>query len=269
MSFFQKPIGATLLLGTALGTPYVLFETESGTQLRQAVSSGSDSIAARDPGIPPAPTSFPQSAAIPNTGMPYTGMPNTGMLNAGQTNQSPFESVVDPRMQQALPTLIAQPPIDLRQVIRFDISPDFVYRNFPRVSTVLSELNYDGLRVPLVSGTQAHDVAGSLTYYFDINKNVRRIQFQGVTGDATPLTQLMIQHYRLNPERSLGGQLLTMRWNNRVTSFIHIAPAPVVSAQQPNARFAFFMEINKPSEQYGLSNDATAMLQQAQAAQRW
>jgi hypothetical protein len=130
-------------------------------------------------------------------------------------------------------------------------------------------LSLDGLRVPLISGTQPYDVAGSLTYFFDTNKTVRRIQFQGVTGDEGPLMQLMIQHYRLVPERSLGGQLLTMRWNNRVTSFIHIAPAPVVSAQQPNARFAFFMEINKPTDHYGLSQQASQMLMQAQAAQRW
>ncbi|MFM7926223.1 MAG: DUF6690 family protein, partial [Pirellula sp.] len=26
---------------------------------------------------------------------------------------------------------------------------------------------------------------------------MRRIQFQGVTGDARPLVQLMVQHYRL------------------------------------------------------------------------
>jgi hypothetical protein len=226
MSFFQKPLGATLLLGTALGTPYVLFETESGTQLRQAVSTG----------VP---------SETPSTESTWVEL---------DSNSNPKSNLVSPEIGPYRPVPpgenwagVAQLPIDLRQVIRFDVTPDFVFQNFPRVSTVLSDLNFDGLRVPLISGTQPFDVAGSLTYYFDINKSVRRIQFQGVTGDPGPLTQLMIQHYRLNPEKSLGGQLLTMRWNNRVTSFIHIAPAPVVSAQQPNARFAFFMEINKPA----------------------
>lgn len=248
MSFFQKPLGATLLLGTALGTPYVLFETESGTQLRQAV-------APELPSQNPSPQNDwgdlgPDSSPKPN--VPYPQIePN---------RQAP---------QGANWISAVQPPIDLRQVIRFDIPPDFVYQNFPRVSTVLSDLSFDGLRVPLVSGTQAYDVAGSLTYYFDVNKSVRRIQFQGVTGDPGPLTQLMIQHFRLTPQKSLGGQLLTMSWNNRVTSFIHIAPAPVVSAQEPNARFAFFMEINKPADHYGLSAQASQMLMQAQAAQRW
>ena len=38
MTFFQKPLGATLLLGSALGTPYILFETEPGEQIRRAVA---------------------------------------------------------------------------------------------------------------------------------------------------------------------------------------------------------------------------------------
>jgi hypothetical protein len=244
MSFFQKPIGATLLLGTALGTPYLLYETEPGVQLRRAVSSEQ---AVR---IETEPESDSFAVATNPSADGVSAEPRVG---AGSVSSD----------------LAYQRPIDLRNVIRFDVTPDFVYRNFPRVSTVLSDLNYDGLRVSLVSGTQSYDVAGSLTYYFDSSKSLRRIQYQGVTGDSNPLVQLMIQHYRLNPERSLGGQLLTMRWNNRITSFIHVAPAPVVTAEQPNARFAFFLEINKPSDHYGLSQEATATLAQAQAAERW
>jgi hypothetical protein len=251
MSFFQKPMGATLLLGTALGTPYLLYETEPGIQLRKSVSL--------DEGSSVVIVGTTESAAASG--------PFETVLAPQSVNPHPdeFRSGAGDRIAN----IAYQMPIDLRSVIRFDVTPDFVYRNFPRVSTVLSDLSYDGLRVPLVSGTQPYDVAGSLTYYFDNNKSVRRIQFQGVTGEADPLVQLMIQHYRLSPERSLGGQLLTMRWNNRITSFMHVAPAPVVTAQEPNARFAFFLEINKPSDYYGLSQEAILMLTQAQAAQRW
>lgn len=246
MSFFQKPIGATMLLGTALGTPYLLYETEPGIQLRRAVSSEQVGRIEIEPE-----SDNSLSSVKPSADGIYAGANIGAGVGAGRTD------------------VAYQPPIDLRNVIRFDVTPDFVYRNFNRVTTVLSDLSYDGLRVPLVSGTQSYDVAGSLTYYFDNNKTIRRIQFQGVTGDAGPLVQLMVQHYRLNPERSLGGQLFTMRWNNRVTSFMHVAPAPVVTAQEPNARFAFFLEINKPSDHYGLSQEAAMMLGQAQAAERW
>jgi hypothetical protein len=248
MTFFQKPLGATLLLGTALGTPYVLFETKPGEQIRRAVAFEEESFE----------FDALQEASVEQASVDILPREST-----------PRPVVVQRGFQDLPPVSNPQPPIDLRQVLRFDIDPDFVYRSFPRVSTVLSDLSLDGLRVPLVSGTQVYDVAGSLTYYFDINKSVRRIQMQGVTGDARGLIDLMVQHYRLNPERSLGGQLLTTRWNNRVTSFMHVAPAPVVTSESPHARFAFYLEINPPADQYGLSQEATQMLVQAQAAQRW
>ena len=242
MTFFQKPLGATLLLGSALGTPYLLFETQPGEQIRRAVAFEE-----------PSPRNAPlESPTVENLQNPVS--PPSVRLSG-----------LDP----LTPASDFQPPIDLREVLRFDIDPDFVYRRFSRVSTVLSDLSLDGLRVPLVSGTQAYDVAGSLTYYFDINKKLRRIQMQGVTGDARGLIELMVQHYRLAPEPSLGGQLLTTRWNNRVTSFMHVAPAPVVTSASPNARFAFYLEINPPADRYGLSQEAMQMLVQAQAAKRW
>ena len=252
MTFFQKPLGATLLLGSALGTPYILFETEPGEQIRRAVAFEATSL----------------EMTPPENTQPVNALPERLMLESLQNPVLP-PSVRLSGLDPLAPASDFQPPIDLREVLRFDIDPDFVYRRFARVSTVLSDLSLDGLRVPLVSGTQAYDVAGSLTYYFDINKTLRRIQMQGVTGDARGLIELMVQHYRLHAEPSLGGQLLTTRWNNRVTSFMHVAPAPVVTSASPNARFAFYLEINPPADRYGLSQEAMQMLVQAQAAKRW
>ena len=267
MTFFQKPLGATLLLGSALGTPYILFETEPGEQIRRAVA-----FEAISPENAPPENAPPVNALLENPmlGNPMLGNPMLGnpMLDSLQNPVLP-PSVRLSGLDPLAPASDFQAPIDLREVLRFDIDPDFVFRRFARVSTVLSDLSLDGLRVPLVSGTQAYDVAGSLTYYFDINKKLRRIQMQGVTGDARGLIELMVQHYRLGPEPSLGGQLLTTRWNNRVTSFMHVAPAPVVTSASPNARFAFYLEINPPADRYGLSQEAMQMLVQAQAAKRW
>jgi hypothetical protein len=256
MTFFQKPLGATLLLGSALGTPYILFETEPGEQIRRAVAF--EAIL---------PENVSPENVSPDNAPPLNALLENPMLSLQNPVLTP--SVRLSGLDPLAPVSDFQPPIDLREVLRFDIDPDFVFRRFARVSTVLSDLSFDGLRVPLVSGTQAYDVAGSLTYYFDINKKLRRIQMQGVTGDARGLIELMVQHYRLGPEPSLGGQLLTTRWNNRVTSFMHVAPAPVVTSASPNARFAFYLEINPPADRYGLSQEAMQMLVQAQAAKRW
>jgi hypothetical protein len=262
MTFFQKPLGATLLLGSALGTPYILFETEPGEQIRRAVAFEAISPENVSPENAPPMNAPPMNAPLES---PILQSPMLESLQNPVLPPSVRLSGLDP----LAPASDFQPPIDLREVLRFDIDPGFVFRRFARVSTVLSDLSLDGLRVPLVSGTQAYDVAGSLTYYFDINKKLRRIQMQGVTGDARGLIELMVQHYRLGPEPSLGGQLLTTRWNNRVTSFMHVAPAPVVTSASPNARFAFYLEINPPADRYGLSQEAMQMLVQAQAAKRW
>jgi hypothetical protein len=169
MTFFQKPLGATLLLGSALGTPYILFETEPGEQIRRAVA-----FEAISPENAPPVNAPPVNALLENPmlGNPMLGNPMLESLQNPVLPPSVRLSGLDP----LAPASDFQPPIDLREVLRFDIDPDFVFRRFAMVSTVLSDLSLDGLRVPLVSGTQAYDVAGSLTYYFDINKMLRRIQ---------------------------------------------------------------------------------------------
>ena len=126
-------MGATLLLGTALGTPYLLYETEPGIQLRKSVSL--------DEGSSVVIVGTTESAAASG--------PFETVLAPQSVNPHPDESRSGTGDRVAN---VAHPmPIDLRSVIRFDVTPDFVYRNFPRVSTVLSDLNYDGLRVPLAS----------------------------------------------------------------------------------------------------------------------
>jgi hypothetical protein len=144
-----------------------------------------------------------------------------------------------------------------------------VTQRFSRVTTVLSNVQMDGLRVPVVTGTLPTDIAGTLTYYFDANKTVQRIQLHGTTGDPSLIANLMVEYYRLKPEQSLGGQLFTTRWNNRVTSVMHVTPAPIIYAGANNARFAVFLELNQPSSQYALSEEASQTLGQTQATQRW
>ncbi|MCY2984687.1 MAG: hypothetical protein NTY15_13775 [Planctomycetota bacterium] len=158
---------------------------------------------------------------------------------------------------------------DLREVLRFDIVPGWLPKRFARVSTVTSNVQMDGLRVPLITGTQPNDIAGSLTYYFDASQSLKRINLHGLTGDPNPLANLMVQLYQLKPEQTLGGQLFTTRWNNRITSVLHIAPAPVIYAGADHSKYILFLELNQPTNQYGLSEEASEILRTAQATQRW
>ena len=370
-SFIQKPIGAVTLLGTAIGAPYAIFETDAGTSARVVVQQWMNPASAPaapswagDPNqIPAAPATaqinpFPTAGAwtVP-TGTPMSGgaispvansYPVASYPGAGYPNAPvvPFGAVVSP-VATPSPVTSASPAIpsvtgngqvflsssalspnsagtqygagqqygagpqygitspngitsaygasvpagnpalgsvagtiqgpslsggeihDLREVVRFDITPAQVTQRFSRVTTVLSNVQMDGLRVPVVTGTLPTDIAGTLTYYFDVNKAVQRIQLHGTTGDPSLIASLMVDYYRLKPEQSLGGQLFTTRWNNRVTSVMHVTPAPVIYAGATNARFAVFLELNQPSSQYALSEEASQTLGQTQATQRW
>jgi hypothetical protein len=175
-----------------------------------------------------------------------------------------------PQMQQQPNVSIGGGAVhDLREVLRFDITPGWLPQRFARVTTVTSNVKMDGLRVPLISGTQAKDIAGSLTYFFDANQVLKRIQLHGLTGDPGELANLMVQFYGLKPEASLGGKLFTVRWNNNVTSVLQIAPAPILYAGADHSKYTLFLELNQPSNQYGLSDEASEILRSSQATQRW
>ncbi len=158
---------------------------------------------------------------------------------------------------------------DLREVLRFDIVPGWLPQRFARVSTVTANVQMDGLRVPLITGTQPKDIAGTLTYYFDASQVLKRINLHGLTGDPSQLASLMVQYYQLKPEQSLGGQLFTTRWNNRITSILQIVPAPIIYAGADHSKYIIFLELNQPTNQYGLSTEASEVLRAAQATQRW
>jgi len=158
---------------------------------------------------------------------------------------------------------------DLREVLRFDIVPGWLPQRFARVTTVTSNVQMDGIRVPLITGTQSRDIAGTLTYFFDASQSLKRINLHGLTGDPTQLANLMVQYYQLQPEQSLGGRLFTSRWNNRITSVMHVAPAPIIYAGADHSKYILFLELNQPSNQYGLSDEASEILRTSQALQRW
>jgi hypothetical protein len=171
--------------------------------------------------------------------------------------------------QPSAPSLTNAPVSDFREVLRFDVTPAWVPQHFNRVTTVLADTRLDGLRVPFVSGTQPTDIAGSLTYYFDSQQTLRRIQLVGSCGDPTILVNLMLQYYHLHAEPSLGGHLYTTRWNNRVTSVMQLSPAPVIYGHDAHSRYQIFLELNQPTVDYALTAEAEQILRNANLTQRW
>jgi hypothetical protein len=96
-------------------------------------------------------------------------------------------------------------------IFRFNITPSEILARWSRVSTGLGDLQLQGYRVPLVTGTAPTDLAGSLTYYFDTQQRLRRMTFIGTTGDPQRLVDFVTQQFgfhRLdssNPRRVVYG----------------------------------------------------------------
>lgn len=133
----------------------------------------------------------------------------------------------------------------LQAVFRFDILPDWVMQSWSRV-TVVPQGNLRGLRVPLVSGLQLHDVAGSLTYCFDEKNRLQRITFRGSTGNPEMIETVAARGFGLKNEGGSHGGLHVARWNGEPTSYLLIENAPTVRADSPHTRFSVRMELNRP-----------------------
>ncbi len=248
MSFLKKPIGAALLLAGAAGGPYVLYETDAGQSARNSTGQAM--------GVPVAGASAvaPSSAT---TGGGSSWWPFSGSASAPQGV---------PNIQ---PTFSVTPINSLLEVLRFDVPPGWIMQHFPTVNTGISESQLDGFRVPLITGTRPDDLVGALTYYFDRFQRVQRISLHAVTGDPTRISRDVLQHFRLAQQPSLGGGLYTTRWNGSATNVMHITPAAVITANNQNARFQVFLELNQPGLEYGLSAQAKALLDAGAAQGRW
>lgn len=166
--------------------------------------------------------------------------------------------------------LLAGPPVaDLREVIRFDIDPAWVRSRWSRVSTTLANLELEGMRVPLVTGTAVDDLHGSLTFYFDRDRRLQRLSFFGYTGDARRLIELVTKYHHLVQQPTIDAGLYVRRWNNRPASVLRISHAPVVRASQPNSQLQVLLELNSTAGNFRLSEEVAALLELDKKAGRW
>ena len=137
----------------------------------------------------------------------------------------------------------------LDEVLRFDVTPDWVMRHWPRVSTGLGRLELDGYRVPLVTGPKPSDLAGALTYYFDPRQQVQQITFRGTTGDINNLVQLLTTRYKFARRVTNDPGLIlyeTVGPDGRAASVARFRPAWVVRASDPHRRFEVDLLLSRP-----------------------
>ncbi len=141
------------------------------------------------------------------------------------------------------------PMPSLDEVLRFDVTVDWVMQRWPRVSTGLPHLQLHGYRVPLVTGTAIGDVAGSLTYYFNARQQVQRITLRGTTGDPRVLIGLVTgrYHFARRLTNDPGVALYeTVDSNNRPAGVLKIRSASVIKSNRPYMRFEVDLVIDRP-----------------------
>jgi hypothetical protein len=159
--------------------------------------------------------------------------------------------------------------VSLRDVIRFDRSPSWVTKNWARVTTVLADVEMEGFRVPLVTGTELTDFAGSITYYFDKQHQMQRIVLDGTCGETSEIEQFVVGDLKLKKQPTLGAGLYTYSWNGTHRSVLKCSHAPVVESTSPFIRYSIYMEINHPSSRFGMSPEGRAMLKRDRQSWRW
>ncbi len=123
---------------------------------------------------------------------------------------------------------------DASSVFDFQITPEWIVAHWPAVSTGLAQLQLEGYRVPLVTGTAQHDLAGSLTYYFNAEQKLQQITFVGTTGDPRPLIGLLVTRFHLTRRLVNDPGLVVyeaVHSNNQPASSLQIRLAPLA---QPN-----------------------------------
>jgi len=142
-------------------------------------------------------------------------------------------------VSNALPAEMMPLP-SLSEVLRFDVTVEWILRRWPRVTTGLPYMQLQGYRVPLVTGTGLADVAGSLTYYFNARQQVQRITLRGTTGDPSVLASILASRHQFTRRLTNDPGVIVYEAvdsSNRSAGSLQIRSAKVITANQPHLRF--------------------------------
>lgn len=248
----SRPLMLATLLGASIGVPYVVSQSKSG-------SSTSTSPAAPGPAATST-DSWPNWGTTPTT-VASTPPPPLMPSTSGQpvTSTPAYPTTATPA---ALASYGGVPPTSsvryhsIQEVLRFNVTKEWVYQNWDRKSTGLGDPQLFGIRVALVTGTQRTDLAGSLTYLFDAQGQVQHISFRGRTADTTPLVQFLTQTYQFQQmEAPAGEQLYQVRSGSSVYSELRTRPESVLLEATPQGSIGVVLELGRPGSNRALVPD--------------
>lgn len=141
------------------------------------------------------------------------------------------------------------PPHHLGEIFSFDVTPAWIMSRWSRVSTQAGPPEFQGYRVPLLTGLKQGDLTGMLTYCFDDQQKLQRLTFRGTTDDPSRLVALATARFGFTASKAPtpGQQQYEIRWNGQTGSRLNIRMAGVIDTQVPNRRYSIDLEINLPN----------------------
>jgi hypothetical protein len=191
-------------------------------------------------------TAAPQTASAQNQAPPVS-LPAKGGPSA---LSAPLPAMI-PGEKPAVPVEGA-PVRSLVEVLQFGVAPEWVLSRWPHVTTGLAQLQLQGYRVALVTGTAEYDVAGALTYYFNPQQQCQRITFRGSTGDPRQLIAAVASQHQM-ARRAMNDPGLVV-WESphlasEPASTLRVRAAPIVKASDPYRRYEVDLVLERPEGQ--------------------
>jgi hypothetical protein len=217
----SRPLIIATLVGASVGVPYLASHAPSGKNTNTPPAGLS-------PAQSRSPTRLPTVGAAFRTLPPLAGGPMF-------TNNLPIDGAQFTSVEQ---------------VLRFDVTKEWVYQNWSRKSTGPTDVGLFCIRVPLVMAPRINALAGSLSYYFNSQGQVEHLSFRGRTGDSTPLVQLLTTTYNLERvESPTAEQLYQLRYRGQVQSELRTRPEAILRSNAPNQSIAVELELARPGSQ--------------------
>ncbi len=131
-----------------------------------------------------------------------------------------------PGREMKLPTPVGPPGASLEQLLRFDATPDWITANWARVTTRVPNLDFEGWRVPLATGSTPQDIVGSITYFFDDHRYVQRITLHGYLGDASTILTMATQRFQMQRVPSRLDELFLATIEGQTLGALRVSTAP-------------------------------------------
>ncbi len=131
------------------------------------------------------------------------------------------------------------------QIINFETTPRDITNRWARISFHVKQNGLHSYRVPVVTGEERDDLAGSLTYLFNEDEELQRIEFLGYTGDASTLINVMKKKFRMTKRPSTLEALYVKSLNRLPVSALRITRPKVVNASTTTHLLEIRFELNK------------------------